>query len=129
MRILAVKKVEKTEVIQKSASDGPSEKKAASYSAIDQFIYLIFGIIEIFLLIRFVFRLTGANPAAGIVRFTYSLTNVLMAPFRFIFPTSAVEGAVFEWSILVAIVFYALFAWIIMRLIRIIYTADTAEEA
>lgn len=117
--------VRKTEVV--TDSNRPVRNDAHTYSAIDQLVYLIFGVIEALLLIRFLFRLTGANPAAGIVSFIYSITNVLMAPFRFIFPTASLEGAVFEWSILVAMVFYALFAWIIMKLIRITYTADSAD--
>lgn len=104
-----------------------SVQKAAQYSALDQVVYLIFGLFELLLLIRFFFKLTGANPAAGIVQFVYAFTNVLMAPFRFIFPTSAIEGAQFEWSVLVAIFFYALLAWVIMKLIRIAYTADRPQ--
>lgn len=100
------------------------EEKVRSYSAFDQFVYLVFGIVNMLLLIRFVFRLAGANTASPIVQFVYNMTDVLLSPFRFIFPTSVVSGAVFEWTSLVAIFFYALFAWIITRLIRIVYTAD-----
>lgn len=122
---MAVKNVKTT--TQSVSTSTSSQKKAANYSAIDQFIYLIFGIIEFLLAMRFVFRMLGANPAAGIVSFIYAITNVLMVPFNFIFPPSQVEGAYFEWSVVVAILFYALFAWVIGQLIRILYTADTAN--
>lgn len=120
------RRIERTEIVEDRQSPVVGERKAVSYSAVDQAVYLIFGLIELLLFIRFVFRATGANPAAGIVRFVYSLTEVLMAPFRFIFPASQAGGSVVEWSVLVAMFFYALFAWIIMRLIRMIYTADRA---
>lgn len=102
-------------------------EKPSAYAAIDQFVYFIFGLIELLLLIRFIFKLTDANAAAGVVNFIYAITDVMMAPFRFIFPASQTSGSIIEWSVLVAMFFYALFAWIIMRLIRIIYTADKAN--
>lgn len=97
-----------------------------SYSMIYQFVYLLFGIIEGMLLIRFLFRLFGANLAAGFVRFVYGVTDVLMVPFDFIFPTVVEEGAVVEGSVLVAMVVYALFAWVVYRLVEIFYTSEWA---
>lgn len=85
----------------------------------------ILGIIEALLLLRFVFKLAGANPGAGIVSFIYSLTDVFMAPFRFIFPTSAAGEVRLEWSILVAMAMYALIVYGIMGLMGIVKTADT----
>lgn len=125
-RIVRETVVEDGTVVRSHADVHNAEEKARSYSAFDQFVYLIFGIVNMLLLIRFVFRLAGANPVAPIVQFIYELTNIFMAPFRFIFPTNVVAGAAFEWSVLVAIFFYALFAWIITRIIRIVYTADYA---
>lgn len=131
---MAVQRVTQTETIDTTAEPVQPvqpvqavDEKTANYSAFDQLVYLIFGIIEVLLLIRFLFRMTGANAGAGIVAMIYSVTRVLMAPFNFVFPVNAVEGAVFEWSILVAMAFYALLAWIIMKLIRILYTADAAK--
>ncbi len=122
---MAYRKVSRTEMVDTTSAH--DDNKVASYSAIDQGIYLVFGIIESLLLLRFLFRMTGANPAAGIVNGVYTITNVLMAPFRFVFGNTAVEGSVIEWSVLVAMFFYALLAWILMRLVNITYTADKAS--
>lgn len=121
---MAVRRVIQTETV---VSRPVAPQKVATYSAVDQLIYLIFGILEILLLLRFIFRMFGASTAAPVTRMIYNVTNILMAPFRFIFPTNVVEGAVFEWSVLVAMILYALLAWIIMQLIRILYTADTSN--
>jgi hypothetical protein len=57
-----------------------------------------------------------------------------MAPFNAIFGTQIVNGAVFEWSALVAIAVYALVAWLIVALIRALTprrgpdTVETVEE-
>lgn len=90
-------------------------------------VYYILGIIETLLLLRFLFRLFGANPGAGVVQLIYSITGVLMAPFEYIFPTNAVSGAVFEWSILVAMALYALVVYAVEGLLSIMYSADTGR--
>ena len=86
-------------------------------------IWYIYGVIAILLALRFVLKLTGANSTNGFVSFIYSLTNVLSAPFRSIFGTTAVDTqtttSVFEPSILVAIAVYALIAWGIGKLLDI----------
>lgn len=98
--------------------------RAAPYATAYQTVYLILGLIEGSLLLSFLFRLLGANPLAGIVRLSYTTTDVLMRPFRFIFPTTMVAGTVFDWSIFVAMLTYALVAWIILKLISISYTVE-----
>lgn len=99
----------------------------APYAVVDQFVYLILGIIEGLLAFQFIFRLGGANPTVPFVAFIRETTDVLMVPFRFIFPVTAAEGAVFDWSILVAMFVYVLFAWVVTELIHIFYTASFAE--
>jgi hypothetical protein len=78
----------------------------------------VFGVIEVFIAIRFVLTLLGANAEAGFVKFIYAVSDVFMAPFNAIFSTQTVEGATFEWSALVAIAVYALIAWGLVALIR-----------
>lgn len=122
---MAVRRVVQTETIDNTPETVEVvDDKASTYSAFDQFVYLVFGIIETLLLLRFVFGVTGANRGASIVNMVYSITDILMAPFNFVFPANAVAGSVFEWSVIVAMIFYALLAWIIMKIIRIMYTAD-----
>ena len=119
-------KVKRTEVVTEDNNEVDNSGKRYAYSVFDQTIFLALGIIEVLLLVRFFFKFTGANPASGIVSFTYSISDVLMAPFRFIFPTNSVEGAIIEWSVIVAMIFYALVAWIVMKLVDITFTSETA---
>jgi uncharacterized protein YggT (Ycf19 family) len=78
----------------------------------------ITGLIVLGLLIRFLFRLLGANPGSGIVEFIYISTSPLLDPFRGIFPTDVIDpNNVLEYSSLIAIIFYLLFAWIVVVLI------------
>jgi uncharacterized protein YggT (Ycf19 family) len=78
----------------------------------------VFGVIDVLVLGRFVLRLLGANREAEFVSFVYSASDIFMAPFEAVFPTQKVEGAVFEWSALLAVVVYALIGWGVANLIR-----------
>ena len=87
-------------------------------------IWYILGLVEVFLAFRFVLKLFGANPSSGFVNFVYSVTDVLTSPFDKIFSvtrpeTGDVVRSVFEPSILVAAVVYALIAWGIVKLLNL----------
>ncbi len=86
-------------------------------------VWYLLGIVEIALAIRFALKLLGANPASSFVNFVYSLTRVLTLPFDSVFgvtsSTSGATNSVFEPSIIVAGLVYALIAWGIVKLICI----------
>lgn len=82
------------------------------------FINLFLFAVELFLGLRFLLRLFGANVQAPFVQFIYSSSTPLLEPFRGIFPVRVIEsGMVMEFSTLFAILMYALFAYLIMELI------------
>jgi len=87
-------------------------------------IYLFFGVIDGLLLIRLVLKLLGANPAAGFTQWTYAVTDVLLAPFRNLLPTIGNAHSQLEMSVVVAILVYALIAWVLARLMAIIFFRD-----
>jgi uncharacterized protein YggT (Ycf19 family) len=97
------------------------------YSTLFQILNLILGFISGVLLLRFILLMTGANPAAGFVQLIYQVSSIFMAPFRFIFPSTAAGGSVFDWSILVAIAGYYLLFYLLKQLVIVLYTADTAN--
>ena len=83
-------------------------------------IYLLFGILEGLLGIRFVLGLLGANPAAGFAQFIYRITGPFMAPFTGLFGQPRFGGSVFESNALVAIVVYALIAWVLVKIVGLL---------
>ena len=86
-----------------------------------QLVYVIFGIIIALIIIRVILKALAANPGAGFTSFIYGVTGPLVAPFQGIFATpQSSSGSVFEFSALVAIVVYALVAWVLVRLIEIL---------
>ncbi len=86
-------------------------------------IYYILGVIEILLLLRFLFMLLGANPRSSFTVFIYSITNILTAPFSGIFNIFSTKGlvarSVFDPAIIIGMAIYALAAWGLVRLLWI----------
>lgn len=82
-------------------------------------VYYILGIIEVLLAFRLIFKILGANPASGFVRFLYALTRVMILPFLGIFRTAASAGYVFEPATIIAMIVYAVIAYGIVRLLKI----------
>ncbi len=100
--------------------DGPSVVYDDGLFQTAQVVDYVLGVVEVALALRFVLELFGANPASWFVSAVYGLTAPLMAPFRAIFHTTVSQGATFEWSVLVAMVVYALVALAIIRLAEVI---------
>lgn len=106
--------------------------KEPSYHNAQHIVYYILGAIEILLLFRLIFKMTGANPATGFVTFIYSISNFFVAPFKAIFDTATAPGAettaVFEPSALIAMAVYAVVAFGIVKLIGIMAGRPHDEE-
>lgn len=84
---------------------------------LEQLIYLVFGIIEALIGIRFILRLLAANPNAGFADFIYSVTAPFVAPFYSLFGVPGYRGSALELGDIVAIIVYALIAWLLVRLL------------
>lgn len=91
---------------------------APAYYRLVQIVWWVVGLVDTLILIRFLFRLFGANPAP-FVRFIYDITWPLVAPFHGIFNTAQVDRAVLEPECIVAALIYLLIGWAIVALIRI----------
>jgi YggT family protein len=84
---------------------------------------IVFGIIEISIGLRFIFKLVGANGANGLVNWIYNVTNPLVAPFSTILGDSTKEVAgtlpqsSFEPAALIALVVYGLIGGILLRVL------------
>jgi len=93
-----------------------------------QIIWYILGVTEILLLFRFFLKLFGANPQAGFTQFIYGLTYLSAGPFMYVFGVTEMEGSVFEWSTLLAMIFFFVMAWLIVKAM-VMAKPVTTEEA
>ena len=122
------------EIVKESVTtqnEGPKEavttetkRIASSSQSIEYLIYFFFGALEILLAFRLVLKLMGASMASGFVRLIYSLTGIFILPFEGMFRRGFSQGlettSVLEPSTLVAIIVYAILAWGIVKLIRVL---------
>lgn len=109
--------------VQQQTRKVNTEVTADAKSTSTNLVWYVVGLIEVLLAFRFTLKLFGANPTSGFVDFIYTITGVLTAPFDNIFGVTTPEAgdveSVFEPSILVAAVVYALIGWGIAKLINL----------
>ena len=94
-----------------------------------QIAWYLLSLLEVILAFRFFLKLTGANPSAGFTSFIYALSWPFSAPFLAVFPRTVVEGSIFEWTTLLAMIVYWLVAIGIVRLFLMSKTVSTPEAA
>jgi uncharacterized protein YggT (Ycf19 family) len=91
--------------------------EGASIWTASRVVALVFSVIEVLLLVRFVFKLFGANAEQGFVSAVYGITEPLVAPFRGIFAQPTGTGGI-EIATLLSIVFFVLIAALIVAIVR-----------
>lgn len=84
--------------------------------------YFVLGVLEVILFLRLLFRMLGANQDNGFVTFLYGFSHVFVVAFNGIFNDQSLGRiGVFEISTLVAMLVYALIAWGIVSLGRVVF--------
>jgi len=86
-----------------------------------QLIWLAFGLVEALIAMRIVLKLMGANPASLFAAVIYDASYIFLFPFEGLVGTPAAGGVVLELSSIIAMVVYALLAWGIGRLVRVLF--------
>jgi uncharacterized membrane protein len=94
---------------------------------IDRIMYTLLGILEILLGLRFVLKLIAANPDSGFTVFIYGITGLFMSPFNAIIGTPTFGGSSFEVTTLIAMAVYALFFWVLVRVLQVATSQTTAR--
>ncbi len=94
-----------------------------------QIVWYFLSLLEALLAFRFVLKFMGANPIAGFTSFIYAITWPFTAPFLAVFPKIAVQGSIFEWTTLLAMLVYWMVAFAIVRLFLMSKTVSTPEAA
>jgi len=94
-----------------------------------QIVWYILGLLEAILAFRFILKLLAANPNAGFSNFIYTISYPFAAPFLNVFRISRVEGNIFEWTTLLAMIVYLLIAWAIVKMFTMSKTVSTPEAA
>ena len=106
--------------VESVAYDPFANRRLAAQRTV-QLVYWVFGLIEGLILIRFILKALGANPSAGFAQFIYGITAPLVAPFYGLFGNPSAQGSVLELHSIVALIVYGLLAWLIAKLVWILF--------
>jgi YggT family protein len=96
------------------------EQRIATFRA-TQLIWLLLGILEAALALRFVFKLIGVNAANSFATLLYNVTDFFVAPFASLTGTPAAGGMVLEISTLLAMIVYLLIGWALERIVYVLF--------
>ncbi len=103
------------------------EKKKTIFRAY-QIIWYILGMIEILLAFRVLLKMLGANINSSFVSLIYMVSDPLALPFSGIFRVGInQQGALFEWSTLVAMAVYSLIAYGLIQLMQLVKPTTPQE--
>ncbi|MFE4105251.1 YggT family protein [Almyronema epifaneia] len=88
----------------------------------EQGIYFLVGALELLLLLRFILRLSGANPDNTFANIIYNLSQPFVTPFStlFISPTFNGNLNIFDVNLLVAMASYFVLMFLVIWLVRIV---------
>jgi hypothetical protein len=80
--------------------------------------YFLFGILELLLAVRVILHLVGANAENGFANFIYGLSAPFVALFASLLKNPVLTTtAVLEVTTIIAMIVYAMLAWLVSRLI------------
>jgi uncharacterized membrane protein len=111
---------------QQVTRDVAAERRLASFQ-INRILYTLLGILEILLGLRFILKLIAANANSGFSVFVYGFTGAFIKPFNSLLGTPTLGGSSLEVTTLIAMAVYALFVWVLVRVIQIIVDRPTAR--
>ncbi len=108
----------------KAAVTTETKRIATSSQTVEYLVYFFFGALEVLLAFRLVLKLMGASISSAFVGLIYGLTGIFILPFEGIFRRGFAQGvettSILEPSTLVAIIVYAVLAWGVVKLLRIL---------
>lgn len=84
-----------------------------------EMVYLLFGIVDGFLLVRLLLKVMAANANVPFTGFIYGVSEFFLLPFRGLLPSWVSGRSILEPSVMVAILVYALIAYAVARLLAI----------
>jgi uncharacterized protein YggT (Ycf19 family) len=113
------------------AEEPDEEPQRGWWSAgrVRQIIFFILSVLETLLVIRFFLKLLGANPDALFTTFIYSLTELFVVPFEGVFFSPQTRGSMLDLAALLAMIVYALLAWLIVSAVETLASRRLSRPA
>jgi len=106
--------------VRTSQSEPEREQRIFTFKA-SQLIWLVFGTLEVLIALRIGLMLVGANPGSPIVALIYGITGLFLLPFAGLIGSPTIGNMVLEISSMFAMLIYALIAWMIERMVWLVF--------
>ena len=132
------KRVEEYEVVKTSPAgdyehhqkivEDVGARRRQNINRLEQFIWLMFGILEALIGLRFFLKLIAANPDSPFARLVYDFTDLFMWPFASLTISPSAGGMVLETSAIIAMIVYAMLAWVLVSIVHILFVHSQARN-
>jgi YggT family protein len=107
--------------LQENERSVAAANQNSSVARIVNIVYYLFGALELLLGIRVILHLLGANAENGFANFIYGLTSPFVAIFASLLQNPVLSPtATIEITTLIAMIVYAVLAWLIGRLVWLV---------
>lgn len=103
-----------------NVSVGPAAAVNDPVVTVTRVVMLLFTVLEVLLLFRFIFKIGGANAGQPLVASLYAFTEPLVRPFQGIFPEPRGVAVIVDVAALLSILFLFLISALIVALVRAI---------
>ena len=87
-----------------------------------QIVNAVLSAVEFLLMFRLILEVFQASPASSFVAWVYAVTNSLMEPFAGAFSTLYIGNIPINLSAILAMIGYAIAAWIVIRLLSFLFS-------
>ena len=104
-----------------SSQREPEREQRIFTFKVTQLIWLLLGILEVFIALRIGLKLIGANPDSPIVALIYGFTYLFLFPFTGLIGSPTAGSMVLELPSMFAMLIYALIAWAVERTVWLIF--------
>ena len=105
---------------ERIVEDLQAERRLLTFR-ITQVVYILFGILESFLGLRFFFKIIDANPSNPFAHSIYRFTDLFLSPFFNLVSNPSTGGMVLEVTTLIAMVVYLLLCWLLVQVVWLLF--------
>ena len=107
--------VDPAPVVHETVTTGPSP-----VDTIRRIVWLLFGVLQVLIILRIVLLLLGANESNDLVSMIISVTNPFVEPFRGMFSideVNAAGGSVFDFAAVIALIAWTLVEALVLGIV------------
>jgi YggT family protein len=108
-----------SEYVEHVVDDAAAAQRSFTYQ-ITGILWLMFGALEGLLGLRLILKLLAANPSNPFAQLIYGLSDLFVWPFVGLTVTPSAAGIVVEIHTIIAMVVYAILAWLVISLVRVL---------